>query len=152
MTTFPCVLKKLCVYIRSVCVRAHTHSSSHYQSKSYTLHVRQRTNMHKIPDDTYKGWEQVINFLSETSGFFLKNTPLFFKENVSLLLKKILMINQEFLIAKFCGRFIKGGKYLIIILGSVENVVNSISNCANLSISVSFKEKIKSYHLRNFVK
>ena len=110
--------------------------------------------MHKIPDDTYKSWEQVINFLSETSGFFLKNTtpPPFFKENVSLLLKKILMINQEFLIAKFCGRFIKGGKYPIIILGSVENVVNSISNGANLSISVSFKEKIKSYNLRNFVK
>ena len=42
------------------------------------------------------------------------------------------MINQEFLIAKFCGRFIKGGKYPIIILGSVENVVNSISNGANL--------------------
>ena len=51
------------------------------------------------------------------------------------------MINQEFLIAKFCGRFIKGGKYPIIILGSVENVVNSISNGANLSTPVSFKEE-----------
>ena len=37
---------------------------------------------------------------------------------------------------KKCGRFIKGGKYPIIILGSVENFENSISNGAYLSISV----------------
>ena len=57
------------------------------------------------------------------------------------------MIYQEFLIAKLekknCGRFIKGGKYPIIILGSVGNFENSISNGANLRYICIIKKNNK---------